>query len=89
MLGRAGKVLNHTPTLYLGQVSGLVKGPQPYYLADIRGESGCPVYNAEGTLLGLRLILVRSNEEVIRPASQILELVKQALVAKPKGGPSP
>jgi len=98
VLGLATKSENRTPMLALGRILCSIGGPKPFYLGDLSlgGFMGCMVYSASGQAVGLQVfrplgadaadvhgILQQSDLGVtIRPATQLVEMVKQALTAK-------
>jgi len=105
VLGLATKSENRTPMLALGRIMCSIGGPKPFYLGDVSlgGFIGCMVYSASGQALGLQVfrplgadaadvhgILQQSDLGVtIRPATQLIDMVKQAISAKAAPAPAP
>jgi len=105
VLGLASKSENRTPMLALGRILCSVGSARPFYLGDLSlgGFMGCIVYSATGHAVGLQVfrplgadaadvhgILQQSDLGVtIRPATQLIDMVKQAISAKAAPAPAP
>ncbi|MFH0938848.1 MAG: serine protease [Planctomycetota bacterium] len=95
-LGRLGRELNRVSSVGLGMVTAVVKKPRTFYVIDaVTGftSMGCPVFNSKGETLGVSVMrhnpvkgggnnFFGGTSPVVLPAEDLMEVAKQALVAK-------
>jgi len=90
-IGRLGKSLNREPSVLTSEISGITTRPRTFYRV-MTGSVGCPVFLANGKLLGLSVIRKPSGDlgggkinvsPVVLPAADIAKIAEQAKSAEP------
>jgi hypothetical protein len=91
-LGRLGESLNREPSLLTTEISGITTRPRTFYRVSTDA-IGCPVYLANGKLLGVSVLRKPKGgaasggqiqvSPVILPAADIAKIAAQAKEAKP------
>jgi hypothetical protein len=81
VIGRLTKELSRTACVSEGQVTAVVAKPRLMYDLAIGGQVtvGCPVFNAEGQLVGFTLVLSKNQDESTE-ASAMMQLGAQVIV---------
>ena len=83
-IARGSKLAQRVPAVRVVNVTGLIEKPRRYILAS-EYSPGCPVFDAQGRVLGIALRHVAGNQSaglILLPAADVAEIATQAAAIK-------